>query len=452
MSPHSRKTAVVILAAGQGTRMCSGLPKVLHKIGGLPMIGHVIRTAQGLSPESINVIVGHQAEMVTRYVSSAAPQSNMILQEQTLGTGHAVQQTKSVLSGKTYDDIFVLYGDTPLIPAEILQEMQHRRMTGADVVVLGFEAQDPRGYGRLVLGENNTVDAIVEAKDATEDQKRIKICNSGVMCIRGDILFELVDQIKNNNAKGEYYLTDIIALARETHKRCDVVLCAESDVLGVNSREELAVAETIFQNRKRQEALKAGVTMLSPETVYFSHDTHIAPDVLIEPNVFFGIGVYLESGVTIKAFSHLEGCSVAKDSVIGPFARLRPGTLIDENVKIGNFVEVKNTHLAKGAKVNHLSYIGDATVGEDVNIGAGTITCNYDGYKKHKTIIEDNAFIGSNSSLVAPVTIGKGSYVGSGSVVTEDIPEDSLAIARARQVNKVGRASVIRECLKQLKK
>lgn len=447
MSIQLRKSAAIVLAAGKGTRMHSSLPKVLHPVGGLPMIGHVLHTAQSLSPESIQVVVGHQAEKVEAYLPVGI---NTVSQEQQLGTGHAVAQVKPALAQDTYDDIYILYGDTPLLRPHILAQMQQQRVVGAEVVVLGFEADVPGAYGRLILGEGGILEAIVEEKEATEAQKSIHTCNSGVMCVSGALLFQLVDKIGNDNAKGEYYLTDIVALARAMQKQCKVVLCDEDDVLGVNSRGELATAERVFQNRKRREALEKGVTMIAPETVYFAYDTNIAADVYIEPNVFFGPGVQVATGCVIKAFSHLEKCTLAAGVTIGPFARLRPGTHLEEGARIGNFVEIKNTHVGPDAKINHLSYIGDATVGAQANIGAGTITCNYDGQRKHKTTIAEGAFIGSNAALVAPVTVGQGSYVGSGSVITQDVPENSLAIARERQVTKVGRAAEIRARLQQI--
>lgn len=454
MSKKLRKTGVIILAAGKGTRMQSQLPKVLHSVGGLPMVGHVLQTAATIQPEKILLVVGHGAAAVEKASKSINKNCQSVLQEHQYGTGHAVKETQQIISDtKTvFDDIFVLYGDTPLLPPEILTQMQAKRSNGADIVVLGFNAAIPGGYGRLVLGENNTdVEAIVEAKDATPAQLDIKICNSGVMCINGAILYDLVEKIDNKNAKGEYYLTDIIELARRDNKKCQVVICQEDDVLGVNSRKELAHAEAIFQQRRRSTLLESGVTMIDPQTVYLSHDTQIAPDVRIEPNVFFGVNVRVEAGSIIKGFSHLEGCHLGENTIIGPFARLRPGTLLAEGAKVGNFVEIKNADIAAYAKINHLSYIGDATIGTEANIGAGTITCNYDGFSKHKTTIGARAFIGSNSSLVAPVTIGTDSYIGSGSVITNDVSENSLALSRTKQVVKIGRATEIRNRLLQLK-
>ena len=425
--------ALIILAAGMGTRMNSDLPKVLHQIAGAPMLVHAMKAGQSLAPERTVVVAGHGASAVEKAAKAYDPDALIALQSEQLGTGHAVAQARDALAGFE-GDVIVLYGDTPFISAETLAAMTAARLTH-DIVVLGFEAADPGRYGRLIV-VNDQLDRIVEFKDASNEERAVTLCNSGVICADSATLFNLIDAVKNDNAAGEYYLTDTIAIARLRGLSATVVRCDEAETLGINSRAELAQAEAAFQSRAREAALADGVTMSAAETVFFAHDTVIGRDTLIEQNVVFGPGVTIESGATIRAFSHLEGCHVSRGSVVGPYARLRPGAELAENVKVGNFVEIKNAQIEPGAKVNHLSYIGDATVGARANIGAGTITCNYDGVFKYQTMIGADAFIGSNTMLVAPVTIGAAAMTASGSVITRDVPDGDLALGRARQENK----------------
>lgn len=441
-------TALIILGAGMGTRMNSELPKVLHPIAGAPMLVHAMKSGASLMPERTVIVAGHGAESVSKAAQSWDPDAQVVLQTEQLGTGHAVAQAASALDGFDGDAI-VLYGDTPFIRPETLEAMTAAR-GDHDVVVLGFHAADPGRYGRLVAA-GDTLEKIVEFKDATEAERTITLCNSGVVAADASLLFDLVANVGNDNAAGEYYLTDIVALARSRGLSATVVVCDESETLGVNSRAELAAAEAAYQARARVANLDDGVTLIAPETVYFSHDTVIGRDTVIEPNVVFGPGVTVESGAVIRAFSHLEGCHVSRGATVGPYARLRPGAELQENVHVGNFVEIKNAILAEGAKANHLTYIGDARIGPRTNIGAGTITCNYDGVFKHKTVIGSDAFIGSNTMLVAPVTVGNNAMTASGAVVTRDVPDGDLAVARARQENKSGFAVRMFEKLKKLK-
>lgn len=441
-------TALIILAAGKGTRMNSDLPKVLHPIAGAPLLVHAMKSAVPLDAERTIVVAGHGAETVERAALSWNPEAQVVVQAEQLGTAHAVAQAKDALAGFAGTAI-VLYGDTPFISSETLEALQEKQ-TNTDVVVLGFEAADPARYGRLVTN-GNTLEKIVEFKDATEAERAIALCNSGVVAADAQTLFSLIEAVGNDNAAGEYYLTDIIEIARDRGLSTAVVRCDEAETLGINSRAELVAAEAAFQARARQAALDDGVAMAAPETVYFAHDTVVGRDAIIEPNVVFASGVTVESGATIRAFSHLEGCHVSRDAVVGPYARLRPGAELQEAAKVGNFVEVKNAVLAEGAKVNHLSYIGDAEIGARTNVGAGTITCNYDGVFKHKTTVGEDAFIGSNTMLVAPVTIGHEAMTASGSVITSDVPDGDLAVARGRQDNKKGLARGMFEKLKSKK-
>ena len=442
-------TAVFLLAAGKGTRMRSDLPKVLHKIAGLPMLGHALNSAQGCEPSRAVIVTGHQSDRVADAAKALSPGAVCVKQEPQLGTGHAVLQAKEALADFE-GDVFILFADTPLIRSETLVAMAEARSKGAAVVVLGFEAAIPGGYGRLIEGSDG-LDRIVEAKDATEAELAVTLCNSGVMCVDSKTLFSLLDRVTNHNANGEYYLTDIVGLAREDNLPCAVVRCDEEETLGVNSRVDLAAGEAAFQARARTAAMVDGVTLTDPSSVSFSYDTKLGQDVIVEPNVVFGPGVTVESGATIRAFSHLEGCTVAADAIIGPYARLRPGAEIGMGARIGNFVEVKNATFGAGAKANHLSYVGDASVGEKANIGAGTITCNYDGFLKYKTEIGDEAFIGSNTALVAPVSVGARATVGAGSVIVENVGDDDLAIARGKQATKVGLAARLRTALSEEK-
>ncbi len=433
MSDNS--VAVVVLAAGQGSRMQSDLPKVLHRLAGVPLVGHALAAAHTLEPEVLVVVAGHGADAVTKAVGRIDPEARIVLQTEQLGTGHAVRQALPELEGFA-GKVIVLYGDTPFIGAETLAAMISHP---ADLVVLGFEAEDPGRYGRLVVTSKG-LERIVEYKDADAATRQIALCNSGVMALDAGLLRQLIVRLGNDNAAGEYYLTDLVALARAEGARADVVTCDEEETLGINTRAELATAEATFQARARRDALENGVTLADPATVWFSLDTVIGRDAVIGQNVVFGPGVSIESGAEILPFCHLEGCHVSAGATVGPFARLRPGAELGGDVHVGNFVEIKNTVLDEGVKVGHLTYLGDAHVGEQTNIGAGTVTCNYDGVMKHRTEIGPRAFIGSDTMLVAPVRIGADAMTGSGSTITEDVPDGALALGRAKQANKPGLA------------
>jgi bifunctional UDP-N-acetylglucosamine pyrophosphorylase/glucosamine-1-phosphate N-acetyltransferase len=436
----SSKLAVIVLAAGMGTRMKSSLPKVMHPLAGRPMVSHLLDTVSGLSPDRMVVVVGPDMEVVSRTV---APHPTVI-QTDRLGTGHAVLQAKAAL-GQFDGDVLVLYGDTPLITRATLERMLAERRGPRDpaVVVLGFKPSDPAQYGRLVVGAEG-LKAIVEYRDATPDQRENPLFNSGVMCIDGNRLWSLIERVDNRNSKGEYYLTDIVALARADGATCSHVEGDPAELLGVNSRSELAVAEALVQARLREAAMEGGATLIDPTTVWLSWDTRIGKDVTIWPHVVFGPGVTIGDNVEIKGFCHFEGCTVEDGVAAGPFARLRPGAEIGENAHIGNFVEVKKATVERGAKINHLAYVGDARVGAGANVGAGTITCNYDGFNKSFTDIGAGAFIGSNTSLVAPVKIGDGAVVGAGSVITKEVTEGALAVARGSQMELKGWADRFR--------
>ncbi|WP_417601416.1 bifunctional UDP-N-acetylglucosamine diphosphorylase/glucosamine-1-phosphate N-acetyltransferase GlmU [Pararhodobacter oceanensis] len=440
--------SVVILAAGMGSRMNSDLPKVLHRLGGAPLVAHAMHAAQALDPERMVVVTGHGAEAVAKAARAQNPDVLLAHQAEQNGTAHAVAQAREALKGVT-GDVVVLYGDTPFVRSETIEAMLEARKDHA-VVVLGFEAADPGRYGRLVM-EGEALSRIVEFKDASEAERAITLCNSGVICADASALFELIDAVGNDNASGEYYLTDIVGLARGKGQSVGVVRCDEAETLGINTRAELAGAEAAFQARMRAEAYEDGVTLIAPETIHFALGTTIGRDSMIGPNVVFGPGVTIESGVTVRAFCHLEGCHISRGAEVGPFARLRPGAELAEDVHIGNFVEIKNAMLDQGAKVNHLSYIGDADIGERTNIGAGTITCNYDGVFKHRTTIGARAFIGSDTMLVAPVRIGNDAMTGSGSVITEDVPDGALALERSAQTTKPGLALRLMQRLRALK-
>ena len=440
--------AAVILAAGKGTRMNSDLPKALHKVAHASLLEHTLTSCAPLKPEKTILVVGHEAEQVRKAAKAIDPEIEVVMQNEQLGTGHALAQASEALAGFE-GDIVVLYADTPFISAATMSAIKEKRHR-SDLVVLGFHAQDPAKYGRLVT-EGEDLTRIVEFKDANETERAITLCNSGVMAGPAALLLSLVAHLKNDNASGEYYLTDCIALAKDEGHSAQVVICEESETLGVNSRHDLAQAEAIFQDRMRAYFLEAGVNMFAPETVYFSHDTVIGRDAVIEQNVIFAPNCTVESGAIIRAFSHLDGAHVSRGAVVGPYARLRPGAEISEEGKIGNFVEIKNAQIGEGAKVNHLSYVGDATVGQGANIGAGAVTCNYDGVMKHHTDIGENAFIGSSTMMVAPVTIGKNAMTASGSVITKNVPDDALALGRADQNNKLGMARKLMELLKKRK-
>ena len=441
-------TALIILGAGMGTRMNSDLPKVLHPIGGAPMIVHAMRAGGGLAPEKTVIVAGHGAEAVSQAALDYDPDAKTVLQTEQLGTAHAVGCARDALAGFKGDAV-VLYGDTPFISVNTLESMGAARASH-DIVVLGFEAADPGRYGRLIT-DGNALARIVEFKDATDEERAVTLCNSGVVMASADALFDLIDAVGNDNAAGEYYLTDIVEIGRAMGMTATVVTCDEAETLGINSRSELVAAEATFQARARTEALDDGVTLLAPDTVYFAYDTVLGRDAVVEQNVIFGPDVTVESGARIRAFSHLEGCHVSRGAIVGPYARLRPGAELQENVHVGNFVEIKNAVLAEGAKANHLTYIGDADIGERTNIGAGTITCNYDGVFKHRTTIGADAFIGSNTMLIAPVTVGHEAMTASGTVVSKNVPDGALAVGRARQENKAGFAVRMFEKLKNLK-
>ncbi len=441
--------ALIILAAGKGTRMNSDLPKVLHPIAGAPMLHHAMRAGAALDPAHVIVVAGHGGDLVQAATLDFDETAQVVMQEEQLGTGHAVDQARDALAG--FDgDVVVLFGDTPFLRPETLERMIEARRNH-DVVVLGFEiAQVQPRYGRLVMDGDKLV-RIVEYKDATEDERAIPFTNSGLLACDAKTLFDLLSETSNDNASGEYYLTQVAELANARGLSVTAIACDEAETLGVDSRADLAAADALFQSRARAELLEDGVTLAAPDTVYLSLDTVIGRDALIEPNVVFGPGVTVESGATIRAFSHLEGCHVSRGAIVGPYARLRPGAELAEDVRVGNFVEVKNATLDTAAKVNHLSYIGDAFVGAGSNIGAGTITCNYDGVMKHHTHIGARAFIGSNTMLVAPVSVGDEAMTGSGSVITSDVEAGALALGRAPQVEKPGMARKLFEMLKAKK-
>lgn len=436
------QVAAVVLAAGQGTRMKSALPKVLHPIAGRPMLAQLWATLDALQPERRVLVLGKGQDAVAK----AAPGAVIAVQDPPKGTGHAVLSARAALEG--FDgDVLVLSGDAPLITAETLQAaLAARRATPQPtVVVVGFRPDDPTGYGRLLQGADGGLEAIVEHKDATPEQRQVGLCNSALMAIDGKLLFDLLAELRPNNAQGEYYMTDIVGIARRRGLRCAVVEADAEEVMGINSRDQLAEAEAVLQHRLRLAAMRGGVSMRDPASVYLSHDTSFGRDITIEPNVVFGPGVSVGDNVTIRGFSHLEGASVAPGAIVGPFARLRPGAKIGEDAHIGNFVEIKAASVEPGAKINHLAYIGDARVGAKSNIGAGTITCNYDGFTKSLTDIGAGVFVGSNSTLVAPLKIDDGAYIGAGSTITSAVEADALALGRAREVVKPGWAAEFRK-------
>ena len=440
-APHTSCLAIV-LAAGEGTRMRSSMPKVLHGIGGRSLIAHVLGAATEAGGAEIAVVVGPGRDDVAAEARRLVPQAQVFEQRDRLGTAHAVLAARKAIEGGA-DDILVMFADTPLVRAETLSALRAALRDGAAVAVLGFTPQDPAGYGRLVM-QGDSLTAIVEENDATAEQRAIGFCNGGLMALAGKHALTLLDKIGNANSKREFYLTDAVAVARAMGLKAVAIETAEDDVRGINTKAQLAEAEAVLQRRLRAQAMDAGVTLVAPETVFLSSDTKIGRDVTIEPNVVFGPGVTVEDGAVIRSFSHLEGAHVGPGARVGPFARLRPGAKLGTDVHIGNFVEVKASTIEDGAKANHLAYIGDARVGEGANIGAGTITCNYDGVDKHRTDIGKGAFIGTNSSLVAPVKIGDGAYIGSGSVVTKDVPADALMVERAEPTRKEGWAARFR--------
>ena len=426
--------AAVILAAGQGTRMKSSKPKVLHPVGGRSLVDHAIDTAQALGCERIVVVCGAHSPAVAEAVRARLGEGSVAIQDPPLGTGHAVLAAREALAG-FQGDVVVTLSDTPLLTAPRVAPLFDLRQAGADVAVLGFEAHDPTGYGRLIMAPGGVLLRIVEEREADAGQKIVRHCNSGVLAADCGLLFQLLAQVKNDNAKKEYYLTDIVGLAHDRKLSTRVTIAPEEALMGINDQAQLAAAEAIWQARRRSELLLSGVSMPAPETVMLSWDTQLAPGVTVEPYVVFAPGVSVEEGAVIRAFSHLEGARVGPGALIGPYARLRPGADIGEDAHIGNFVEVKKVTVGKGAKANHLSYLGDGSVGAGANIGAGTIFCNYDGFFKYDTHVGEGAFIGSNSALVAPVTIGAGAYTGSGSVITKSVEANALALGRARQAD-----------------
>jgi bifunctional UDP-N-acetylglucosamine pyrophosphorylase/glucosamine-1-phosphate N-acetyltransferase len=435
-APARRTCLTIALAAGEGTRMKSSLPKVLHPVAGRPMLAHVLAACSQAGADALAVVVGPGREDVAKAARAVAPQIDVFVQTERLGTAHATLAAREAIA-RGYDDLLIVFGDTPLLTAETLGAMRDALAKGAGVAAMGFLAADPTGYGRLITKGDDLL-AIREQKDASEAERAVRTCNAGIMAIDARKALTLLTDIGNANAQGEFYLTDVVEKAREHAMRCVVVMASEEEAMGVNDRVQLAAAEAVMQRRLRVAAMRAGATMISPDTVTLSWDTQIGRDVLIEPGVFFGTGCVIEDGAVIHAYSHLEGARVAGGANVGPFARLRPGADLRKDAKVGNFVEVKAALIDEGAKVSHLTYIGDASIGAGANIGAGTITCNYDGFSKFRTTIGAGAFVGSNSSLVAPVTIGAGAYVGSGSVVTQDVTPDALAVARGRQIEKAG--------------
>jgi bifunctional UDP-N-acetylglucosamine pyrophosphorylase/glucosamine-1-phosphate N-acetyltransferase len=446
-----RPFAAIILAAGKGTRMKSDVHKVLHPIAGRAMLDHLIGVLDGLGPARKIVVVGSGRDQVEGLVDARG--GEVVVQEQQLGTAHAVLQARPMLAD--FDgDILILYGDTPLIEAETMARMLERLHApdAPALVVVGFRPDDPAHYGRILARGDGTIEKMVEYKDASEAERAIDLCNSGLMAARSAELFALLARVGNDNAAGEYYLPDVVMLAAADGRASAVIEAEPWEMAGVNSRAELALVEAEWQRRRRLRAMADGVTLVAPDTVWFAHDTEVGRDSVIEPNVVFGPGVRVGERVCVRAFSHIEGATIADDAQVGPYARLRPGAEIGEGARVGNFVEVKQAKLGKGAKASHLSYLGDAEIGAGANIGAGTITCNYDGYFKYRTVIGEGAFIGSNSALVAPVSIGAGALVGAGSVIVRDVAADAVALGRGEQVEKHGQAKAFRDRMQAKKK
>jgi bifunctional UDP-N-acetylglucosamine pyrophosphorylase/glucosamine-1-phosphate N-acetyltransferase len=439
-----RRFAVVILAAGQGTRMRSDTHKVLHPIASRPLLLHLLDRVDALGADKRVVVVGKGRDQVEQALSGR--DVTVVHQAEQKGTGHAVLQAKDALKGY-YGAMIVLYGDVPFVEAATLQRMIERLdgKDGPGVVVLGFRPNDPSVYGRIILGDGDRIAKMVEFRDATPEERDVDLCNSGMMAVRAGDLFRWLGDVKNDNAAGEYYLPDVVNIAAAEGREVVAIEGDPYEATGVNSRAELAHLELEWQRRRREEALQEGATLIDPESVWFAYDTKLGRDVTVEPHVVFGPGVQIADGAMIHAFSHIEGAVIGAKASIGPFARIRPGTRLADRTKVGNFVELKNAEIAEGAKVNHLSYVGDASIGARANIGAGTITCNYDGFGKHRTVIGADAFIGSNTALVAPVTVGDGAIVGAGSVITEDVEADSLAVERTEQKGIAGWAKRFRE-------
>lgn len=433
----------IVLAAGDGTRMKSAVPKVLHKIAHRPIVGHVAAAARAAGSGRLAVVTAPDHDAVRQAALAVAPEAEFFEQVERKGTAHAAMMAREAWA-EASGHVAVVYGDHPLLRPENFQGVLDRLDAGMDVAILGFEPADPTGYGRFITDGDRLLD-IREHKDATPAEREIGLCNACILAFRADVFRELIERVDNDNVQGEFYLTDLVKLANAAGYAVGYSVAPEADVMGVNSRAQLAQAERLYQERRRADMLGEGVTLLDPETVYFAFDTELARDVTIEPNVIFGPGVSVGTGTTIYGFSHLEGTRIGEGASVGPFARLRPDAVLSDGAKVGNFVEIKKANVGAGAKVNHLTYIGDADVGAHVNIGAGTVTCNYDGINKHRTVIGADSFIGSNTALVAPVEVGAGAYIGSGSVITEDVEAGALALGRGRQVTKPGRAAVLRE-------
>lgn len=442
--------AAIILAAGLGRRMRSSLPKVMHRAAGRTLIGHVLSTLSAIGPSSAIVVVGPGEDAVVEETRRYMPDALTVIQSERKGTGHAARTAAPLLEAFT-GKVLILFGDCPNVSPHALRGLLDQVSVRTPLAVLGFRAADPHGYGRLIQDPAGNLIDIREELDASETERKIELCNSGIMALDANLMRKLLAGLENRNAKGEYYLTDLVPLARKAGAQIAFAVCPEAEVAGVNTRAQLAEIEMSMQKVLRERAMDSGATLTSPETVFLSADTKLGRDVIIEPNVVIGPAVEIADDVTIRSFCHLEGASIARGAVVGPFARLRPGARIGEHAHIGNFVEIKNASVESGAKINHLSYVGDARVGGKANIGAGTITCNYDGIAKHFTDIGAGAFIGSNSALVAPVKIGDGAYVGSGSVIDRDVEGDSLALERAQLVIKPGWAARFRAVHKKRK-
>jgi bifunctional UDP-N-acetylglucosamine pyrophosphorylase/glucosamine-1-phosphate N-acetyltransferase len=445
-----RSCLAIILAAGEGTRMKSRLPKVLHHVAGRSLLAHALAAVGQAGATSVVVVIGPGRDDVEAEIAAALPTAAIAVQAERRGTAHAVLAAREALAAG-HDDVLIVFADTPLVRPQTFAAMRSALANGAAIAALGFEAHDPTGYGRLVI-RDNVLEAIVEHKDASAAQRAINLCFAGLMALDGRHALSMLEAIGDDNAQNEFYLTEAVAVARSRALKAVVHFAPESEVMGVNDRVQLAGAEAEFQRRKRLEIMAGGATLTAPETVFFSHDTVIGQDVLIEPNVVFGPGVTVADGAIIHAFSHLEGAEVGPAATVGPYGRLRPGARLGAKAKVGNFVEIKAAEIGAGAKVSHLTYIGDASIGAEANIGAGTITCNYDGFFKYRTTIGAGAFVGSNSALVAPVSIGDGAYVGSGSVITRDVPADALAVGRGRQIEREGWAKSFRETSSARKK
>lgn len=445
-----RKCLAIVLAAGEGKRMRSSRPKVLHQVAGRSMLAHVLDAVAQAGADELAVVVGPGRQDVAAEALKASAHAKVFVQAERLGTAHAVLAAREAFA-KGFDDVLVLFADTPLVRPETFRHLRAKLAAGAGVAVLGFEPENPFGYGRLLTDATGALTAIREHKDASAEELEVRSCNAGLMALDGAKTLDWLSRVGNDNAQKEFYLPDVVEIARADGASCALVIAPAGEVLGVNDRVQLAQAEAELQNRLRRAAMENGATLVAPDTVFFSYDTKLGADVLVEPHVVFGPGVTVADHVVIHAFSHLEGATLAEKATIGPYARLRPGANLAREAKVGNFVEIKKAEIGEGAKVNHLTYIGDATIGPRANIGAGVITCNYDGFLKYRTEIGADAFVGSNCSLVAPVRIGDGALVGSGSVVTRDVAGDALAVARGQQVEKPGWAAAFRAKMRALK-